>query len=187
MSFWSIVAWSCCCIQNFKAPIHVAWGIQSSNFCKEMGYMMMKQLGLHSKRGTQMCTGLAQQERLANVRNIILTFWQARHFSFSWSLGECNPSQSLRYQNSLYCTMIHVMTQNIESRKKHGPSFASCWRQPPGSVGPQLPLQITSVALAASREKRLLILLEPFRVIIVLRLESLLRASKIPYNSNHKA
>ena len=40
----SIVAWSPCCIRNFKTPISVVWGIRSSNFCTKIGDRTMKQL-----------------------------------------------------------------------------------------------------------------------------------------------
>ena len=32
-SFWSIVAWSSCCTQNFKTPISVVWGLQRQRLC----------------------------------------------------------------------------------------------------------------------------------------------------------
>ena len=52
------VAWSFCCIKNFKfeTPISVVWGTQSFNFWPEMGHRIMKQLNWAcTARGAQRC------------------------------------------------------------------------------------------------------------------------------------
>ena len=65
--------------------------------------------------------------------------------------------------------MVHVRTQNMESRKNMVQGLAvagGC-----NGVGHQSPLPVTRVALVGrigSRKRRLFIPLEPFRVFIVL-------------------
>ena len=105
-TFWSIVAWSFLCIQNFKTHISVCL---SSNFGTERGDRMVKQLHWAcTARGAQNCEKC-------------FFFWQGHHFSISWSL---EPSRWLlcftefdKYVFFLLHSMVYVLTQNMESRK----------------------------------------------------------------------
>ena len=62
------------CIQNFKTPISVVWGVQRTNFCTEMGYGMMKQ--------QQWACIL---ERHTNVRGVVLPFQQGSLLDEGWN------------------------------------------------------------------------------------------------------
>ena len=112
-SFWSI-SFSCC-IQNFKTPFSVVWGMKSSNFSTEMGDRMMKHLNWLA---AVHCTEFDK-------------------YVFSALHGPFNDSKHGK-------------------QKKHGPSFACSW------------WWRYHCCPCKMKKRPFLILLEPFRVIVVL-------------------
>ena len=155
-SFWSIGAWSSCCIRNFKRSNSVVWGIHSSNLCKEMSNRMLNNYWACTARGSHKCDKCH--------------FAFLAKLPFFWSLHTWCHWLALTFwivwQIRLIFTALHCPSYHSKHGKhqKHGPSFAchGWW------LGTQSPLPTHQFGQGQKFKNRLFILLEPFRKIIVL-------------------
>ena len=164
-TFWSIVAWSSCCIQNFKTPISVAWQVHSPDFCTEMGDRVMKQLHWA-------CTARGH----TYVRKgVFLFFGKDVLFLFLGVQVDAKFHKVWKILLLLLHHMVHIMTQNMKGRKNMVQVLpvACCW------VGPW-----PQLALLVRNKNKALIPLEPFRNLDWWLSWITLRASKIPYFLN---
>ena len=122
-SFWSIVARSSCCTQNSKTPISVVWEIQSSNFCC---WKFAQRWAIEWWNNYTACT----------ATNVILPFQQGNHFCSSFqSQNDYSVSPTWHQVLQVYLLftaihMVHVMTQNMESRKTMVSRRNCHWQSP---------------------------------------------------------
>ena len=136
-SFWSIVARSSCCTQNSKTPISVVWEIQSSNFCC---WKFAQRWAIEWWNNYTACT----------ATNVILPFQQGNHFCSSFqSQNDYSVSPTWHQVLQVYLLftaihMVHVMTQNMESRK----NMVSWKAEKHGKQKKQSQLPATTAALA---------------------------------------